>query len=93
MVRQRTGAAALSLVGLAFGITATFLWVAFLIFLGWSVSVLLATGSWPNRPLNFYHPQIADPYGSVWLGWYLLGGIILAMLGSFGCALANRRKK
>lgn len=78
------------LMGLAFGLTAALAWGAFLILLGWSIYVLLTTGMWPDRPLNFYRSFIdqpfADPYGSLWVGWYLLGAAIVAMLGSFGCA-------
>jgi hypothetical protein len=74
---------------LAFGIISALSWGAFLILLGWSAYTLLTAGLWPDRPLNFYqayfeHP-FTDPYGSVWIGWYLLGAAIIGWLMSYGC--------
>lgn len=82
----------LSLMGMAFGVAATLLWVAFLLLLGWSLYVLFATGIWPVPPLNSYLDRpFADPYGSAWVGWYILGGTIFAMLASLGCTSARRK--
>jgi hypothetical protein len=79
--------------GIAFGFVATFLWGSFLILAGWSVCVLLVTGTWPERPLSPDAHQVGDLYGGAWVGWYMLGGAIFALLITFGCLLASRRQR
>jgi hypothetical protein len=78
--------------GVAFGFVATFLWGSFVILAGWSVCVLFVTGTWPERPVSFDDVQIADLYGGAWVGWYMLGGAIFALLITFGCLLASRQR-
>ena len=78
--------------GLAFGVVATLLWSSFLILAGWSVCVLLVTGTWPERPLSTDGHQIADMYEGAWVGWYMLGGAIFALMVAFGCMLAGRQR-
>jgi hypothetical protein len=79
----------LVLMTLAFGLVSALSWGGFPILLGWSIYLLLTTGLWPDRPLNFYQSYFerpfADPYGSIWIGWYLLGAAIAGWLGSYGC--------
>jgi hypothetical protein len=54
--------------------------------------MLLVTGTWPERPLNPDDHQIADLYGGAWVGWYMLGGAIFALLITFGCLVASRQR-
>jgi hypothetical protein len=79
--------------GFAFGFVATLLWGSFLILAGWSVCVLLLTGTWPERPLSLDNHQIGDVYGGAWVGWFMLGGAIFALLITFGCLLASRQRR
>lgn len=78
--------------GFAFGFVATLLWGSFLILASWSVFVLLVTGTWPERPLSLDDHQIADLYEGAWVGWYMLGGAIFALVITFGCLLASRQR-
>jgi hypothetical protein len=79
--------------GIAFGFVATSLWGTFLLLAGWSVCVWLVTGTWPERPLSLDDHQIAHLYGDAWVGWYMLGAAILALLITFGCLLASRQRR
>lgn len=78
--------------GFAFGFVATFLWGSFVILAGWSVCVFLVTGTWPERSVSFDDHQIADLYVGPWVGWYMLGGTVFALLITFGCLLASRQR-
>jgi len=77
---------------MAFGFVASLLWASFLFLVGWSVCMLLVTGTWPERPLNPDDHQIAYLYGGAWVGWYMLSGAILALLITFGCLVASRQR-
>lgn len=90
---QNDGGAGLGLIlavlmGLASGLSAVLLWGAFLILLIWSVFMLLTTGLWPERPINFYQAlmdaPLREPFGSFWIGWYLLLGAAVATLVTAG---------
>jgi hypothetical protein len=74
--------------GLAFGLGALLLWGAFLILLVWSIYMLLTAGIWPERPINFYQTlmdaPLKEPFGSLWIGWYLLVGAAVATIGAAG---------
>src|ERR1051325_250944 len=77
---------------MAFAICATLLWASFFILVGWSIYMLLTSGIWPSRPINFYQTyfdaSFGDTLGSTWIGWYLLGAAIIAMLGTLACTTA-----
>jgi hypothetical protein len=79
--------------GFAFGFVATLLWSSFLILAGWSVCVLLVTGTWPEQALSPDNHYVADLYRGAWMGWFMLGGAILALLITFGCLLASRQRR